>query len=119
MTRKDLLTYNSSVGGGDVYQAIADPTRRRILDLLAESEHSVGELAEPFQMSRPAISQHLKVLRDAGLVSEHRQGRQRIYQLQPQPLHEVELWMRSYRRFWRNKMHALGEYLDSQETDQS
>jgi DNA-binding transcriptional ArsR family regulator len=101
----------------DVYQAVADPTRRRILDLLAESEHSVGELAEPFRMSRPAVSQHLKVLRDAGLVSEHKVGRQRIYSLEPQPLHEIELWMRSYRRFWQHKMRALGDYLDNHEDE--
>lgn len=78
----------------------------------------MGELAEPFRMSRPAISQHLKVLRDAGLVSERRAGRQRIYRLEPQPLQEIELWMRSYQRFWRNKMRALGDYLDKQEENE-
>ncbi|HEY3610937.1 MAG TPA: metalloregulator ArsR/SmtB family transcription factor, partial [Pseudonocardiaceae bacterium] len=67
----------------DVYAAIADPTRRRILDLLATEERSVTDLAAPFRMRRPAVSQHLRVLREAGLVSEHRSGRQRIYQLEP------------------------------------
>jgi len=98
----------------DVYSAIADPTRRRILDLLAEAELSVTELAAPFRMSRPAVSQHLRVLRDAGLVSEHRAGRQRIYQLEPAGLREVDLWLRSYQRFWRTKFTALGEYLDNE-----
>lgn len=98
----------------DVYSAIADPTRRRILDLLAEAELSATELAAPFRMSRPAVSQHLRVLREAGLVSEHRAGRQRIYQLEPARLREVDLWLRSYQRFWRTKFTALGEYLDNE-----
>jgi DNA-binding transcriptional ArsR family regulator len=99
----------------DVYTAIADPTRRRILDLLAQAEQSVTELAAPFEMSRPAVSQHLRVLREAGLVSEHRSGRQRIYQLEPAGLREVDLWLASYQRFWRNRFAALGEYLDASE----
>jgi DNA-binding transcriptional ArsR family regulator len=98
----------------DVYAAIADPTRRRILDLLTDAGRSVTELAAPFRISRPAVSQHLRVLRDAGLVSEHRAGRQRIYQLEPAGLREVDLWLRSYQRFWRAKFSALGEYLDAQ-----
>jgi DNA-binding transcriptional ArsR family regulator len=95
----------------DVYAAIADPTRRRILDLLATAQRSVTDLAAPFQMSRPAVSQHLRVLREAGLVSEHRSGRQRIYQLEPAGLREVDLWLRSYQRFWQTKFAALGDYL--------
>lgn len=101
----------------DVYAAIADPTRRRILDLLADAQASVSELAAPFAMSRPAISQHLRVLRDAGLVSEQRSGRQRIYQLEPAGLREVDLWLRSYQRFWRAKFSALGDYLDAETTE--
>lgn len=101
----------------DVYGAIADPTRRRILDLLAEAERSASELAAPFQMSRPAVSQHLRVLREAGLVSEQRSGRQRIYRLEPGGLREVDLWVSSYQRFWRTRFAALGDYLDAQEGD--
>lgn len=97
----------------DVYTAIADPTRRRILDLLAEDGRSVTALAEPFEMSRPAVSQHLRVLREAGLVSEQRAGRQRIYRLAPDGLREVDLWLGSYRRFWHTKLAALGEYLEA------
>jgi DNA-binding transcriptional ArsR family regulator len=100
----------------DVYAAIADPTRRRILDLLATAARSVTDLAAPFRMSRPAVSQHLRVLREAGLVSEHRSGRQRIYQLEPAGLREVDLWLRSYERFWRTKFAALGDYLDAEDT---
>jgi DNA-binding transcriptional ArsR family regulator len=101
--------------GVDVYGAIADPTRRRLLDLLALAGLSVGELAAPFAMSRPAVSQHLRVLRDAGLVREQRVGRQRIYQLAPDGLREVDLWLGSYRRFWENRLAAFGSYLDAQE----
>ncbi|HEX9336508.1 MAG TPA: metalloregulator ArsR/SmtB family transcription factor [Pseudonocardiaceae bacterium] len=103
----------------DVYAAIADPTRRHILDLLAEAEQSVTELAAPFSadMSRPAVSQHLRVLRGAGLVSEHRAGRQRIYRLEPAGLREVDLWLRSYQRFWQTRFAALGDYLDAEDTD--
>jgi DNA-binding transcriptional ArsR family regulator len=102
----------------DVYQAIADPTRRRILDLLAEAERPVTDLAAPFAISRPAVSQHLRVLREAGLVAEHRAGRQRLYHLQPAPLQDVDGWLSSYRRFWRARLQALAEYLDvEQETE--
>jgi DNA-binding transcriptional ArsR family regulator len=101
----------------DVYQAIADPTRRQLLGLLAGAERSVGDLAAPFAMSRPAVSQHLRVLREAGLVAERRAGRQRLYRLQPEPLREVEVWLDHFRGFWRERLDALGAYLDAQEHD--
>ena len=114
MTRKQFLTYPASVPT-DVYSAIADPTRRRILDLLAERGSSVTQLAEPFRMSRPAVSQHLRVLREAGLVREQKSGRQRIYRLAPDGLREVDAWLAGYRRFWQSKLAALGDYLDAME----
>lgn len=99
----------------DVYQAIADPTRRGILDLLAAGERPVADLAAPFAISRPAISQHLRVLREAGIVAERKVGRQRLYRLQAEPLREVEAWLRHYERFWPRRLRALGEYLDTEE----
>lgn len=99
----------------DVYRAISDPTRRQILDLLATSERPVGELAAPFAMSQPAISQHLRVLREAGLVAERRVGRQRRYRLNPEPLKEVATWVAQYERFWRDRFTALERYLDEEE----
>lgn len=99
----------------DVYQAVADPTRRRLLDLLAVAELPVSELAAPFDVSRPAISQHLRVLKDAGLVSERKVGRQRVYRLEAQPLSEIEQWIRRYERFWPDRLRELGAYLDTQE----
>ncbi|HTF86844.1 MAG TPA: metalloregulator ArsR/SmtB family transcription factor [Planctomycetota bacterium] len=96
----------------DVFRAVADPTRRRILDLLAESEQSVGELVLRFSMSQPAISQHLRVLYDAGLVGRHREGRLKKYRLRPERLRRVHDWSAHYAHFWTDKLGALGRYLD-------
>jgi DNA-binding transcriptional ArsR family regulator len=95
----------------DVFSAIADPTRRRLLDLLSESESPVTVLARRFAVSRPAISQHLRILRDAGLVTERRSGRQRLYRLRPQPLRQVYDWAAHYQRFWHKKLRSLGRHL--------
>ena len=83
----------------DIFRAVADPTRRAILEQLVGSERSVGELAEPFRLTQPAISQHLGVLRWAGLVRARRNGRQRIYRLTPEPLEELWRWAETFRRF--------------------
>ena len=96
----------------DVFQAIAHPVRREILDSLLNEEISASKLAEPFQMSRPAVSQHLRVLREAGLVRERRVGRQRLYRVDPQPLGEVRDWLRSYDAFWQQRLNALGQFLE-------
>jgi DNA-binding transcriptional ArsR family regulator len=106
--------YNGGVATGNVFQAIADPTRRRILELLAESERPVKELAEPFRMSQPAISQHLKVLREAGLVSDRREGRHHHYRLNPEPLRDVADWVARYQRFWQRRLGALERYLEEE-----
>jgi DNA-binding transcriptional ArsR family regulator len=81
-----------------VYRAISEPTRRRILDLLAERERPVKELATGFRMSQPSLSQHLRVLRDAGLVRVRRQGRMRVYSVDPGPLRGVYDWVVHHRR---------------------
>ena len=95
-----------------VLAALANPARRRILDLLAEQERPVKDLAEVFTMSRPAVSQHLRILLDARLVSEHRAGRERHYRLEPERLWAVRQWLRTYDRFWTERLKALGEYLE-------
>ena len=97
----------------DVFQAIAHPARRAILDRLRDGEQPVMALAEPFDMTLPAVSQQLRVLRRAGLVSERREGRQRLYRLNPEPLRDVRDWMRHYEKFWTRKLRDLGAYLDS------
>ncbi len=96
----------------NVFHAVADPTRRRLLDRLARGDAHVSALARPFRMSRPAISQHLGILRDAGLVAVRRRGRERIYRLQARRLRDVYDWVAHYERFWKDKLKALGEYLD-------
>ena len=98
----------------DIFHAIADPTRRAILDRLQHGEQPVKQLAEPFTMSLPAVSQHLQVLCDVGLVTQQRCGRQRIYRLNPTPLKEVSDWVSQYEQFWKTKLDALGEYLEEQ-----
>lgn len=99
----------------DVFLAIADPTRRAILHRLAHGEQTAGTLAEPFHASQSAISQHLGILRDAGLVRVRSEGRQRFYQLRPAPLKRVQRWISHYERFWNEKLDALGEYLDRED----
>ncbi len=95
-----------------VFQALADPTRRAMLDRLRDGEKSAGELQEPFAMSQPAVSQHLRVLGDAGLVRARREGRRRLFRLRVAPLRDVYDWLARYERFWTEKLDALGEYLN-------
>ena len=96
----------------DVFHAIADPTRRRLLDSLERSERTVNDLAAPFRMSRPAISQHLAILRNAGLVEARRDGRQRHYRICAVQLRQVHDWVSHYERFWSDKLRALGDFLE-------
>jgi len=96
----------------DVFHAIAHPARRKILRLLQASERSASDLAKPFGFSFPAVSQHLKLLKDARLVSERRDGRRRIYRLRPKPLEEVWDWAEAFRADWSAKLDALEAHLD-------
>lgn len=97
-----------------MFRAISDPTRRAILDLLSRNERCVNDIAAPFAMSQPAISQHLKVLSDAGLVSARREGRLSLYRVEPAPLRDAFDWLARYERFWNRKLDALGAFLDDQ-----
>jgi DNA-binding transcriptional ArsR family regulator len=99
----------------DVFQAIAHPARRELLDALRSGELPVRTLAERFDSSRPATSQHLRLLLDAGLVGERRLGRENLYRLTPEPLVEVESWVRAYEQFWNTRLRALRDVLDGQE----
>ncbi len=89
------------------FEVLADPTRRRIVELLSRGERSAGEVVEEFEVSAPAISQHLKALRDAGLVQVRAEAQRRIYALDPSGLDELEAWIASVRRFWPRRLHAL------------
>ncbi len=101
-----------NAGSADVFTAIADPTRRAILDRLSQGEQPVKQLAEPYSMSLPAISQHLKVLSAVGLVTQRKVGRERLYRLNPEPLKQVSNWVSHYEKFWQEKLDILGEYLE-------
>lgn len=93
------------------FSALADPTRRAILGRLAAGEASVTELAEPFAMSLPAVSRHLKVLQRAGLIARGRNAQWRPCRLAPEPLKEASEWLDAYRRFWEESLDNLAEYL--------
>jgi DNA-binding transcriptional ArsR family regulator len=93
------------------FSALADPTRRAILARLSNGEASVTELAEPFQMSLPAVSKHLKVLEKAGLITRGREAQWRPCRLQPEPLREAADWIEQYRRLWDERFDNLGELL--------
>lgn len=88
-------------------EALSDPTRRRIVELLAERDHDVGEIASHFRVSRPAVSRHLRVLREHGLVEYRSVAQRRIYSLDPEPLEEIDRWIAKYRAFWSNRLDAL------------
>ena len=94
-----------------IFGALADPTRRAILERLTEGEAMVSELAEPFEMSLPAISRHLKVLERAGLITRGRDAQWRPCRLEAAPLKDIDDWMSAYRRFWDERFDRLDEYL--------
>lgn len=100
----------------DVFRALADPTRRTILTTLIAGELSVNTLASQFEMSRPAVSKHLRILREADLVYETRQGQHRYYHLNPQPLLQVDEWLAGYRSMWNRKLHNLKQFLESEQS---
>jgi DNA-binding transcriptional ArsR family regulator len=99
----------------DVFEAIASPARRALLAKLSNGEAPVSELAESFDMTLSAVSQHLTVLKGAGLVRMRRLGRQRLYRIDAAPLREVAEWVGKYERFWAEKLAALGEYLEEED----
>lgn len=88
-------------------EALADPTRRRIVELLAERDRDAGELASHFDVSRPAVSRHLRVLRECALVQSRSVAQRRVYSLDPEPLEEIDAWLSKYRAFWANRLDAL------------
>jgi DNA-binding transcriptional ArsR family regulator len=95
----------------DVFGAISHPARRRMLDLLIDADHSVSAIAGHFEMTRPAVSQHLRILLDSGLVTEQRHGRERRYHLVPERLGPVREWIAHYERFWDDRLQRLQKLL--------
>jgi DNA-binding transcriptional ArsR family regulator len=96
----------------DVFQAIADPNRRAIINLLAQKNLTLNGVAENFNISRPAISKHIKILTECGLVTIKDEGRERICEAKLEKLNEVSDWVEQYKQFWNNKLDALEEYLN-------
>jgi len=99
----------------DAFAVLAEPTRRRILDELRRSDSSVGELVDLLAVSQPAMSKHLKVLREAGFVSCRTAAQQRIYRIETRPFQALDEWLEPYRRLWSTHLDALERHLDNQE----
>jgi len=119
LTGKRLLTYIRGMvmarnRKADVFVAISHRARRQMLDLLTDAERPVGALAAHFEMRRPAVSQHLRILLDAGLVAERRHGRERRYRLVPEQLGPVRDWIAQYDRFWDDRLQRLQKHLSKQ-----
>jgi DNA-binding transcriptional ArsR family regulator len=99
-------------------EVLAEPHRRRILDLLIVGERPVGELVDETALSQPSVSKHLRVLREAGLVAVRSQAQRRIYRVRPEPLRELDDWLAPYRRLWASHLDALEEHLEVMPDDQ-
>ena len=112
--RDRSVTYSPARNPELTFQALADPTRRAVLDLLRRGSQPAGQIASAFPVSRPAISKHLRLLRRAHLVREHREGRHRVYQLNPEPLRAVDSWIEQYRIFWTNSLNNLKAFVEAE-----
>jgi DNA-binding transcriptional ArsR family regulator len=99
----------------DVFAALANPVRRRILELLLERPSTVNTLVHEFHLHRPAVSEHLQVLRNAKLVRDQRRGRERYYHIEPSRLTEVHEWLKPFELYWRERMRALDDTLNKEE----
>lgn len=97
----------------DVFQAIADPTRREIIGLLARETLNLNSVAENFKISRPAVSKHMKILHECGLVIIHKEGRERYCTVNLQSLKEVSNWVEKYRQFWDERLNSLKQFLEN------
>jgi DNA-binding transcriptional ArsR family regulator len=108
--RNRLVTYSTETA----FSALADPTRRAVLDLLRNGSQPAGQIARAFPVSRPAISKHLRLLRRAHLVEERREGRNRVYQLSAEPLQAVDKWLQQYRVFWQANLTNLKAFVETE-----
>jgi len=112
--RHRSVTYSATQTTEAAFEALADPTRRAVLDLLRRGSQPAGQIASAFPVSRPAISKHLRLLRRAHLVREHREGRHRVYQLNPEPLRAVDSWIEQYRVFWSTSLTNLKAFVEAE-----
>lgn len=116
--RNRMATYSRSSTAA-AFQALADPTRRAVLDLLRRGALPAGQIAREFPVSRPAISKHLRLLRRARLVEERREGRHRLYRLNAEPLRGVDAWLNEYRNFWQSNLTRLKAFVETEHEKQS
>jgi DNA-binding transcriptional ArsR family regulator len=100
------------------FAALAEPHRRRILDLLRVADRPVGDLVDALAVSQPAVSKHLRVLREVGLVEAHTDAQRRIYRLRPEPLRAIDEWLAPYRELWESRLDALARHLDAMPEDE-
>ena len=100
-----------------MFEVLAEPNRRRILELLRPGERAVGDLVDALDVSQPAVSKHLRVLRDAGLVEARTDANRRLYRLRPEALQEIDEWLAPYRALWEDRLDHLGDRLDTMEDD--
>lgn len=100
------------------FEVLAEPRRRDILDLLRSGERAVGDLVEQLPLSQPTVSKHLKVLREAGLVEVRQDAQRRWYRLRPEPLAEIDSWLRPYRQLWQRHLDALEHHLETMDMDE-
>lgn len=112
--RDRTVTYSAGRIQEATFHALADPTRRAVLDLLRRGSQPAGQIASAFPVSRPAISKHLRLLRRAHLVREHREGRNRVYELNPEPLRAVDSWIEQYRVFWASSLNNLKAFVEAE-----
>ena len=110
------MTYSKQVA--TTFEVLAEPSRRRILDLLRDEERSVGQLVDQLALSQPAVSKHLRVLREAGLVTVRVDAQRRCYRLRLDPLRELDDWLAPYRRLWSDSLDALERHLDNMAGDE-
>jgi DNA-binding transcriptional ArsR family regulator len=106
-------------GMASTFELLAEPTRRRILDLLLERARPVGELVDLLGLSQPGVSKHLRVLREGGLVRARADAQRRIYEVRPEPLADVDAWLEPYRRLWAGRLDALERHLDEHDDKES
>lgn len=98
----------------DIFRALADPTRRAILDMLRKGAQPVNEIARSFPVSRPAVSKHLRLLREADLVTGSKDGRRQLYRINPAPLAALDQWLEDYRRFWQHSLSRLKTFAETE-----
>ncbi len=112
LTCREVPTYGCRVGTDVVFASLANPVRRTLLELLAKGPRNAGELALEFALSRPAVSEHLRILEDASLVRGVKRGRERIYHLNPAPLGELNGWLSPFEQYWRDRLSDLAQLME-------